>query len=58
MESNFLFVFLLQLLLATAAAKLGAGSLAHGSACRCRQLGAFFIVFLENLFSPGSFTRD
>jgi hypothetical protein len=41
-ESNFLFVFLLQLLLTVAAAELGVGSPVHGCGCRCRQLGAFF----------------
>jgi hypothetical protein len=56
-ESNFLFVFLLQLLLTVAAAELGVGSPVHGCGCWCRQLGAFF-VFLEKFFNPGSFTQD
>jgi hypothetical protein len=47
-ESNFLFVFLLQLLLTVAAAELGAGSPVHGCGCRCRQLGAFFLFFWKN----------
>jgi hypothetical protein len=51
-ESNFLFVFLLQLLLSAAAAKLGAGSLAHGCAYRCRQLGAFLLFFWKNYLVP------
>jgi hypothetical protein len=50
--------FLLQLLLAVAAAELGAGSPAHGCGCRCTQLGVFF-VFLENpLVSVGNINRD
>jgi hypothetical protein len=44
-ESNFLFVFLLQLLLTVAAAELGVGSPVHGCGCWCRQLGAFFVFF-------------
>jgi hypothetical protein len=50
-ESNFLFVFLLQLLLTVAAAELGVGSPVHGCGCWCRQLGAFF-VFWKNSLIP------
>jgi hypothetical protein len=48
-KSNFLFVFLLQLLLAVVAAELGASSPEHGCGCRCRQVGAFFCFFWKIL---------